>query len=582
MDDRNTLVVDNLNIVDGRGNFVVKDVSFRVGKGRVLAVIGESGCGKTSVALALMAFARSGMSIASGQVLVDGEDMLLQSPAELRRRRGRLITNVPQNPTTAFSPRMRIGRQMAELLPRIPGTERREMLKAALRGVSLPDTDQFLRRYPFELSGGQLQRVAIAMAMINRPAVVVMDEPTTGLDVSTQQTILELLKQHVTGSGASVVYVTHDLAVVEAIADDVAVMYAGQVVEAGTRKAVFADPQHPYTRKLFKAVPRRHASRLEGIAGVAVSPAARPVGCAFAARCDMRIPLCLEVSPETEQPAPGHSVRCHRAGARDAETPRPLPARPKAVSSAEPIFRVAGLSCGYHALEVVKDISFDLGRGECVALVGESGSGKTTIGRAITGLHRKARGQLTFEGRELNWPTEQRQKADRRAIQIVFQNPDRSLNPRESVSRALSRTIRLTGERTDVEKRTAQLLDRVRLPRRMLDLYPGDLSGGERQRVAIARALATNPRLMVCDEITSALDVSIQAAVIELLRELKEDGLSMIFITHNLPLVSAIAEKAIVLKGGRIQESGSVRDVMEHPRSDFTKALLSAAVDFGA
>ncbi|RUX52725.1 ABC transporter ATP-binding protein [Mesorhizobium sp. M4A.F.Ca.ET.050.02.1.1] len=506
---------------DLNGREIVSDVSLHVKRGEVLAIIGESGSGKTSVALSLLGFARPGMRISSGKILIGGTDILSLSSRRKRAFQGGKVSLVPQNPTTSFSPRMSVGKQMAELLAAHghSGTGMKQLMRDALRSVNLPDDEKFSRRYPFELSGGQLQRIAIAMAFATSPQVIVMDEPTTGLDVSTQQTILELIARLVKSSSASVVYVTHDLAVVNVVADRVAVMLSGRIVEQGSRKQVFVEPSADYTRMLLDAIPRL----------VTDGPAA---------------------APEAE-------------GAIEFQN----------------ILEVKNLRAAHGHVEVVHGVSFSVGKGECVGLVGGSGSGKTTTGRCVTGLHSNASGSLLFEGHSMPFAVSSRSKADLSAMQIVFQNPDRSLNPKESIAQSIARAVRLTGlaDRARVGAEVRSLLDRVRLPQRVADLYPADLSGGERQRVAVARALAVKPKLLVCDEITSALDVSVQAAVVELLLDLKRDGLAMLFITHNLPLVSEIAESIIIMKDGSIVEAGRTNDVLRSPKHSYTGMLLDAA-----
>ncbi|WP_245482192.1 ABC transporter ATP-binding protein [Mesorhizobium sp. M4A.F.Ca.ET.050.02.1.1] len=515
------LVVQSLFMHDLNGREIVSDVSLHVKRGEVLAIIGESGSGKTSVALSLLGFARPGMRISSGKILIGGTDILSLSSRRKRAFQGGKVSLVPQNPTTSFSPRMSVGKQMAELLAAHghSGTGMKQLMRDALRSVNLPDDEKFSRRYPFELSGGQLQRIAIAMAFATSPQVIVMDEPTTGLDVSTQQTILELIARLVKSSSASVVYVTHDLAVVNVVADRVAVMLSGRIVEQGSRKQVFVEPSADYTRMLLDAIPRL----------VTDGPAA---------------------APEAE-------------GAIEFQN----------------ILEVKNLRAAHGHVEVVHGVSFSVGKGECVGLVGGSGSGKTTTGRCVTGLHSNASGSLLFEGHSMPFAVSSRSKADLSAMQIVFQNPDRSLNPKESIAQSIARAVRLTGlaDRARVGAEVRSLLDRVRLPQRVADLYPADLSGGERQRVAVARALAVKPKLLVCDEITSALDVSVQAAVVELLLDLKRDGLAMLFITHNLPLVSEIAESIIIMKDGSIVEAGRTNDVLRSPKHSYTGMLLDAA-----
>ncbi|WP_292197507.1 ABC transporter ATP-binding protein [Mesorhizobium sp.] len=514
------LVVQSLFMHDLNGREIVSDVSLHVKRGEVLAIIGESGSGKTSVALSLLGFARPGMRISSGNILIGGTDILSLSGRRKRAFQGGKVSLVPQNPTTSFSPRMSVGKQMAELLAAHghSGTGMKQLMRDALRSVDLPDDEKFLRRYPFELSGGQLQRIAIAMAFVTAPQVIVMDEPTTGLDVSTQQTILELIARLVKSSSASVVYVTHDLAVVNVVADRVAVMLSGRIVEQGSRRQVFAAPSDDYTRMLLDAIPR-----------------------------------LVTDGPAAASEADGAKIQS--------------------------VLEVKNLRAAHGHVEVVHGVSFLVGKGECVGLVGGSGSGKTTTGRCVTGLHSNASGGLLFEGHLMPFAVSRRSKADLSAMQIVFQNPDRSLNPKESIAQSIARAVRLTGlaDKARVGAEVRSLLDRVRLPQRVADLYPGDLSGGERQRVAVARALAVKPKLLVCDEITSALDVSVQAAVVELLLDLKKDGLAMLFITHNLPLVSEIAQSIIIMKDGSIVEAGRTNDVLRSPKHSYTRMLLDAA-----
>jgi peptide/nickel transport system ATP-binding protein len=519
------LVVQNLSLHDADGRPVVENVSFQVAAGTIFALIGESGSGKTSVALSLLGFARPGMKITSGRILIGGRDVLALSKVELRSYRGRVVSHVPQNPMASFSPRMSIERHMAEVL-QAHGMGRASIPRRifdTLASVNLPNDRAFQRRYPFELSGGQLQRVAIGMACMTNPRVVVMDEPTTGLDVATQQTILELIRRLIGSSGARLVYVTHDLAVVSAIADHVAVMQAGRVVEAGTCKRIFSAPLHPYTQMLLATVPRL---------------------------------------PD-----------------RFRDTTAPTDTGEGQEAKNIPVLAVEELRVFHGVVEVVRGISFSVLRGQCVALVGGSGSGKTSTGRCIAGLNGNAVGCLQFEGQLLNIGLAGRKREQLAAMQIVFQNPDRSLNPREQIQHAIGRAVRLARPSSEatISAEVKRLIDRVRLPRRVLSLYPADLSGGERQRVAIGRALAMSPRLLICDEITSALDVSVQATVVELLTELKDDGLSMLFITHNLPLITELAEFTLIMKDGRIVESGMTANILRMPRDAYTCMLLAAA-----
>jgi peptide/nickel transport system ATP-binding protein len=584
------LVVKGLRIETSDGTEIVDEVSFIVQSGEVLALVGESGCGKTSTALALLGHARRGTRIAAGSVFLDGRDLLRLGPVALRRSRGAQVAYVPQDPATSLNPRQRIGKQMAEVLM-VHGRDpvaAVHTVSALVQRVGLPDDGAFLRRYPFELSGGQQQRVLIAMALACEPRVVVLDEPTTGLDVTTQARVLELLRELGVVTGAAFVYVTHDLAVVDVIASQVQVMYAGRVVEAGPRAEVLRQPVHPYTALLVASVPRLAVRRrLEGITGTAPGPRARPAGCLFAPRCPLASDRCRAEFPPIVMIDQRHLVRCWHAAERmphaSAATPVDCPLPPLTV----PLLRVEGLVAahGRGALRqaVVRGVTFSVGTGECLAVVGQSGSGKSTIGRCIVGLHAPEAGVLSLRGSPLASLAPERQQSERQAIQLIFQNPERSLNPNETVGAAIQRPLRLfsIAERGSERAQAADLLDRVRLPRSMLDRYPRELSGGEKQRVAIARALAARPSLLLCDEITSSLDVSTQAAIVGLLGDLKESGLASLFITHNLALVHSIADRILVLEDGEVRELGPVDQVIARPAHRYTRDLIAAAPELG-
>jgi peptide/nickel transport system ATP-binding protein len=586
------LVVEGLRIETAGGADIVDEVSFTLAAGEVLALVGESGCGKTSTALALLGHARPGTRIAGGSVSLAGRNLLRLDPASLRRVRGVQITYVPQDPTSSLNPRHRIGAQIAEVLA-VHGTKPAAaagIVADLARRVGVDDDQAYLRRYPFQLSGGQQQRVAIAMALACRPMVVVLDEPTTGLDVTTQARVLDLLAELGRASGAAFLYVTHDLAVVDAIASHVAVMYAGRIVEAGPREKVLYQPAHPYTALLLDSVPRLSVRRhLIGIAGTApAAPRLRPPGCFFAPRCPMASDPCAVSFPPVTQIDQGHLVRCWYAVQRHSTSTcaTARSGRPELTSSTS-LLSVNGLLVAYGQGKlrriVVRGVTFGLGKAECLAVVGESGSGKSTVARCIAGLHHPDAGRVELNGMTLAPVASARQHHERQAIQIIFQNPERSLNPNETVAMAIQRPLRLFGltDRRTERTQAAALLEQVRLSRGMLDRYPRELSGGEKQRVAIARALAARPSVLLCDEITSSLDVSTQAAIVALLEELKGAGLALLFITHNLALVHSIADRILVLEAGEIREFGTTTQVIAQPKHRYTQTLMAAAPELG-
>ncbi|MBS1843628.1 MAG: ABC transporter ATP-binding protein [Actinobacteria bacterium] len=577
------LRVSDLRLQTDAGVEIVCGVDFEARAGEILALVGESGCGKTSTALALLGHARVGMGIAGGSVRIGDAEVLATKAGTLRGMRGADVAYVPQDASTSLNPRMQIGRQMEEAL-RIHGVDSesaRSRVRGLIERIGLRDPVRILRSYPFELSGGQQQRVLIAMAVSCEPSVVVLDEPTTGLDVTTQAKVLELVTELAEGSRMAFVYVTHDLAVVDEIADRVAVMYSGRIVEQGDCRDVLGRPQHPYTALLLRSVPRISERReLAGVGGRMTSPDARPSGCSFRLRCPLATDRCAAEFP----PVIGerHQIRCWHAGDLE-QTAGALLVDATVARDRPAVLEVENLTAGYgrhaDARPVVDGISFAIDEGECVALVGESGSGKTTTGRCLTGLHPPISGSVKLHGEVLAPTAPRRTLEQRRALQVVFQNPDRSLNPSHTVAAAIERPLLLFKQtkRGDGRRTVAGLLDRVHLSAKMLDRYPFELSGGEKQRVAIARALAARPELIVCDEITSALDVSIQASIVNLLNELKADGLSMLFITHNLGVVNSIADRTLVMATGTIREEGTTSHILGQPRDAYTKQLLEAA-----
>lgn len=561
---------------------VLSGVSFSVAAGEILGLVGESGSGKTTLATALLAHARSGARIVQGRIEVAGQPLLELQGEDLRHARGSLIGYVAQDPATALNPALRIGALLRETLAahRTGNTSDKDAtqrIEETLRDVGLPTDREFLRRFPHQLSGGQQQRVMLALAFVLRPRLIVLDEPTTALDVTTQAHILATLRRLCKSQGVAAVYVSHDLAVIKDLVDRVLVMYAGRIVESASREALFSHPAHPYTRGLLAAIPDVAQRReLRAIGGHAPAPGQRPQGCGFAPRCSLRRADCSAAEPALQELAPGQQVAClepHR---------QPLQLIPVAQSrqvdevvERPALLEVIGLNVAYDR-QVLFDVSLRVAPGQCLALVGESGSGKTSLARAVAGLGENAEGQLRYAGQPLSLAARQREAGLRHQIQYIFQNPYRALNPRQTVLQTLSGPLEhfFGAKGVEARQRVEAVLQRVSLPASVADAYPHSLSGGERQRVAIARALICEPRLLICDEITSALDVSVQASILALLRQLQDEGLTLLFVTHDLGVVRAIADQVLVLKQGRVVEQGVVDGVLDHPQAGYTRTLL--------
>ena len=562
---------------------IVDEIVIDIQPGEVLGLVGESGSGKTTVGMALLGHVRRGGRVSGGVIRIGGRELASLREADLRRLRGGTVSYIPQDPGTALNPALRIGRQLFEILEAHAGSsgqEHGERVREALEEVALPSDETFLDRYPHQLSGGQQQRVAIAMAFANRPAVIVCDEPTTGLDVTTQARVLETVRELCRSHRVAALYVTHDLAVVAELADRVAVMYAGRIVESGPREKIFTAPAHPYTRRLLRAVPDIAGKRtVVGIPGHAALPGRRPPGCFFHPRCDFARDDCRGAFPPVSEHGPAHEVRCYHVDAVvRAPTPEGAGQASRRAAGTDTVLSVRDVNAHYGARPTLFDIEVDVHHDECVALVGESGSGKTTLARCVSGLHKDWTGEIRLGDASLPTAARARSTEARRDIQYVFQNPYASLNPRRTIGQTIARQLELFfgGERRDAGQRVAECLERVALSADAANRFPDQLSGGERQRVAIARALAAEPKLLVCDEVTSALDVSVQAAIIELLGRLRQEmGLSLLFITHDLALIRTIADTVAVMNEGRIVEHGSVEQIFTAPSAEYTRKLLA-------
>ncbi len=560
---------------------IVTGISFDVAERQTMGLVGESGSGKSTVAVALLGFARRGLEISGGSVRVGDVDVLQLSGDSLRDARGHLVSYVPQDPAAGLNPAHRIGAQLREAYSvheKIDKKEIDERIADVMTAVNLPTTKQFLRSYPHQLSGGQQQRVVIAIAFACRPRLIVLDEPTTGLDVTTQRYILEKINEMAADYGASAVYVSHDLPAVAQVASKTAVMYAGRIVEVASTAKLFRQPRHPYSAGLLRAAPSAdEANRLVGIEGRPPRPGHWPSGCSYAPRCPRAQEDCRREMPPLAPVEGGSEVRClhpiplQRSGDLALTTaPTPEPLEGTAV-------QVAGLVAGYGPKEILHDITFGVPRGECTAVVGESGSGKTTLARCLVGLHSNWKGEIKLDGDPVNHGARERPREQLRRMQYIFQNPFGSLNPTMTVTENVEEPLRHFENlsRRDRRKKALEALDTVHLGKDFADVLPSRISGGERQRVAVGRALIVEPEVLVCDEITSALDVSVQALLIEQLRDLQlERGLTMVFITHNLAVVRSIAQNAIVLQTGTIVEAGPTDRVLGEPKHPYTCQLL--------
>ncbi len=590
-------------LAGGRVLTAVDGVSFAVAPGETFALLGESGCGKSATALALLRLLPNAGRIQGGEVWLEGEEILALPEAAMRDRRGSAAAMIFQEPATSLNPVLTIGRQIGESLERhrsLKGEAARREALALLTAVGIADPERRLEEYPFQLSGGMKQRAMIAIALAGEPRLLIADEPTTALDVTIQAQILDLLARLQTERAMGMLLITHDLGVVARSAHRVGVMYAGEIVETAARQEFFTSPRHPYTQKLFAALPDlgQRGGLLATIPGQVPGLAAMPAGCRFAPRCPVAMERCRLESPGWTELEAGHQVRCHWVAQQlpGGEQRLPdLPAEPPAAAAAvngarDSLLAVGELKVHFPIrkglfkrtvghVKAVDGVSLELQRGRTLALVGESGCGKTTAGKAVLRLL-PATGSVRLEGKELLGLPERELKPLRRRMQMVFQDPFASLNPRLTVGEIIEEgmtALRVAASRDERRAALAALLESVGLPAEALGRYPHEFSGGQRQRIAIARALAVQPELLVCDEPTSALDVSVQAQILNLLRRLQEElGLAYLFITHNFAVVEYLAHDVAVMYLGRIVEQGPVQQVLAAPCHPYTRALLSA------
>ena len=582
----------------------VRDASLEIHRGEVLGLVGESGCGKSTVALAVMGYLPGTARIA-GSITFEGRDIAAMSDAELSELRGNRIAMVYQDPATSLNPTMRVGPQVEEVLREhldMDAQQARERAAELFDNVGLAGPRTIGRRYPHQLSGGMQQRVVIAMALACDPDLLIMDEPTTGLDVTTEATIIDLVVDLKERVDAGILFATHNLGVIARVADRVSVMYAGQTVEQARVRRLFARPQHPYTAGLLSCVPKPPAEdgatvRLRSIPGAVYAAEEQTTdSCLFAPRCPIAQGRCREEAPSMLPANGGHEARCFfsedvRAEIWGASNLRPEHEGevPAPVLSAKDLRQFYGSGRRKYVLfgplmeqpvRAVVDIDFEVASGRTLGIVGESGSGKSTTAKSIAGLIARDRGEVELHGDPLPAKVEERTREQRAALRMVFQNPTASLNPKLPIRHAIVRALRKFAGlgRQESRTRAAELLEAVGMDPAYLDRHPGELSGGEQQRVALAGAFAAEPDLIIADEAVSALDVSVQAQVLNLLgQRQREAGTSYIFITHDLGVVRYVSDDILVLYAGHVAESGPAERVLNAPSHPYTEALLSAA-----
>ncbi len=576
----------------------VDGVSIDIAAGECVGIVGESGCGKTTTGLSIMRLLPKNGQVSGGQIFFDGKDLATLSEKEMRSVRGNSIALIPQDPMTSLNPVMRIGDQIAEGYIIHRGASKEEARQRALevlRMVEMPMPEERLNQFPHELSGGLRQRVMIAMALVCEPKVLIADEPTTALDVTIQAQILDILDGLREKLNMAVILITHDMGVIASRTDRVVVMYAGKVVEEADTKTVFTRMNHPYTQALLASVPKIDnitGGRLLSIPGLPPDLSKTIVGCRFAPRCTYATDQCRTSEPAIQDAGQGHAFACFNPTNGPAAVDVQINTARKAIDATKPLLTVSNLVKEFPIrganifrrtglkVSAVADVTFEVREGETFGLVGESGCGKTTIGRLITGLEEITSGDISFAGTNVDGLSKgARRRALARNRQMMFQDPYASLDPRKRVGDIIREPLEIqkTLSRKDMDERVDQLLHEVGLPLAAAERYPHEFSGGQRQRVGLARSLALEPKLVIADEPVSALDVSIQAQILNLMQDLQEArGLSYILISHDLAVVRYIAHRIGVMYLGKLVEVGPAEEVFSAPRHHYTQGLLNA------
>jgi peptide/nickel transport system ATP-binding protein len=586
----------------------VRDVSFEIHRGEAFGIVGESGCGKSTVAFGIVNFLGNGR-IVDGSILFQGRELRGRTEDELRHLRGDQIAMVYQDPMQALNPSMRIGDQLSEVLIVHRGMSKEDAYArcmSMLERVYMPDPEAVMTRYPHQLSGGQQQRVVIAMALLNDPALLIMDEPTTALDVTVEAAVLDLIAELARDLDTAIMYISHNLGVVARVCNSVGVMYAGEMVERARVEEIFLRPLHPYTQGLMRCLPKlgtsKESSQLYPIPGRVPSPVNLPPGCIFEPRCDFVRERCRELHPNLREIGRDHFARCHFAETivagewRNAPTVVDNRASGREIGEeAEPILRVSNARTYYRQaadsirglfglgekryVKAVDDVSFEVPKGATLGIVGESGCGKSTLAKTIVGLESLTGGEVEFLGFDISQPVSKREMDLIRELQMVFQNPDSTMNPSFTVGTQIGRPLKRfkVVPKDQVRDEVIRLLDAVKLDESYYHRLPRQLSGGEKQRVGIARAFAARPELVLCDEPVSALDVSVQAAVLNLLMEIQQEyGTTLLFIAHDLSVVRYFSDYVAVMYLGQVCEFGPAEAIYAPPYHPYTEALLSA------